>query len=81
MEREKIEIPCPSCGRQIKTTLYEMYSRREAKCSYCGTKYIFNPSEANKLRSSINALEKAKSTFNDAFEKMIETADRLLKKK
>lgn len=79
IEREKKELPCPKCKRPIITTLYDMCSRKEAKCYSCGSMYKFDSSAASNLRSSISNLEKAQERFTEAFQKLISTADMVIK--
>lgn len=78
LEREKKELPCPKCKRPIKTTLYDMFNKKEAKCS-CGSMYKFDSSAASNLRSAISNLEKAEEKFTEAMQKIMSTADIVIK--
>lgn len=80
LEKEKRELPCPSCKRAIKTTFGEIISRREAKCTSCGSKYLFDSSTISAFRTSISNLVNAQEKFAESYEKVIEKADILLKK-
>ena len=79
LEREPRELTCPKCKRDIKTTMYDMYSRKEVKCSSCGSMYKFDSSAASNLRSAISNLENAQKKFAEAYQKLMSTADILLK--
>ena len=59
LEKTTIEFPCPKgCSIKIKITYYEICSRREAKCSRCGSKYKFGSSETSNLRSAMNYVDR-----------------------
>jgi|TARA_B110000238_G_scaffold193188_1_gene229342 hypothetical protein len=59
LEKTKIELPCPKgCSSKIQITYYDICSRKEAKCSRCGSKYKFGSSEASNLRSAMNYVDR-----------------------
>ena len=78
IEKEKKELPCPKCKRPIKTTLYEICSRKEVKCASCGSMYKFDSSAASNMKSSIANMENAQKKFSDAFHKLLTTASVLI---
>ena len=75
LERETTEIPCPKCSRAIKISYRDMFSRREAKCSRCGSKYKFNSSDASNLRSKIKDFERSQDKFGEAVQRILKGAD------
>ena len=79
LERQKTEIPCPKCSRDIEISYRDMYSRREAKCRRCGSKYKFNSSDASNLRSKIRDFERAQDKFGEAIQRILKGADIELK--
>ena len=79
LEKEKKELPCPKCKKPIKTTLYDLCNKKEAKCTSCGSMLKFNSSAASNLHSAISNLETAQKKFGEAFQKLMSTADVLLK--
>jgi len=79
LERQKTEIPCPKCGRDIKISYHDMFSRRKAKCSRCGSMYEFNSSDASNLRSKIRDFERAQDKFGEAIQRILKGADIVLK--
>ncbi len=79
LERQKTEIPCPKCSRDIEISYRDMYSRREAKCRRCGSKYKFNSSDASNLRSKISDFERAQDKFGEAIQRILKGADIELK--
>ena len=79
IENAPRELACPKCKRAIKTNLYEMYNRKEVKCSSCGSMYKFDSSAASNLRSAVSNMENAQKKFAEAYQKLMSTADILLK--
>lgn len=86
LENEKTHLPCPKCKKEIQVTYHDIYAKKEAKCSSCGTTYKFKPSDANNLHyaisnveSAISNLEKAQGKLSDAMQKTLKGADILLK--
>lgn len=79
LEREKTEIPCPKCGRDIEVSYRDMYSRKEAKCSRCKSMYKFNSSDASNLNSCIKNFERAQEKFGEAIQRILKGADIILK--
>lgn len=75
LEKEKKELPCPKCKKPIKTTLYDICTRRVAKCISCGSMYKFDGGAAANMRTAITNFENAQKRFEDAYEKLMETAD------
>ena len=68
LEKQKIELPCPkgcSSYSKIQITYYEICSRKEAKCSRCGSKYKFGSSEASNLRSAMNYVDRITSDIEN----------------
>jgi uncharacterized Zn finger protein len=78
IEKEKKELPCPKCKRPIKTTLHDISSKKEVKCTSCGSMYKFDSSAASNLKSSIANMENAQKKFADAFHKLLTTATVLI---
>lgn len=78
IEKEKKELPCPKCKRPIKTTLYDICSRKEVKCTSCSSMYKFDSSAASNMKSSIANMENAQKKFSDAFHKLLTTASVLI---
>ena len=90
LQREKTEIPCPGDGRAIRTT-YGDLARRSSLKSNKGHEYKFKSSDQNKLRRSMDKLqrlqkefernmERAQKDFGEALNDVIGNADILLKK-
>ena len=90
LQREKTEIPCPGGGRAIRTT-YGDLARRSSLKSNKGHEYKFKSSDQNKLRRSMDKLqrlqkefernmERAQKDFGEALNDVIGNADILLKK-
>jgi len=75
LEKEIKELPCPKCKKAIKISMYDMYTKKEAKCSSCKSMYKFDSSAASNLRSALTSMENAEKKFSDAFQKLISTAD------
>jgi hypothetical protein len=94
LEKRKIELPCPKgCSSKIQISYYDICSRREAKCSRCGSKYKFGSSEASNLRSAMNyvdritdeierkskELERKIQDFQKANERLLKSPDLVIK--
>jgi len=86
LEKERTQLPCPKCKKKIEVTYFDIYAKKEAKCSSCGTTYKFKPSDAYNLQSAISNLEKAQENLekagdklSDAIQKTLKGADILLK--
>ena len=59
IEKQRISLPCPKgCSRAIEISYYDICSRREAKCSRCGSKYKFGSSESSNLKSAIRDVQR-----------------------
>jgi len=80
LEREKTEIPCPSCGRDIELTYRDLGSKREAKCRRCGSGYEFNSSDQSRFKYAMRDFEKSQEKFGKTMQKVISGADVLLKR-
>ena len=79
LEREKTEIPCPSCGRSIELTYGDLAGiKREAKCRRCKSSYKFNSSGQSRFRSAIRDFERSQEKFGDMMQKVISNADILI---
>ena len=79
LEREKTEIPCPSCGRSIELTYRDLAgSKREAQCRRCKSSYKFNSSDQSRFRSAIRDYERSQEKFGDMMQKVISNADILI---
>jgi uncharacterized Zn finger protein len=78
-DRQPFELECPSCSREIKTSYYEICSRREAKCRHCGSMYKFDPRDVTYLRMAVQGLEQAQKKVEKALEKAIESAETISK--
>tara|TARA_B100001013_G_C24449173_1_gene378862 strand:+ start:88 stop:342 length:255 start_codon:yes stop_codon:yes gene_type:complete len=79
LEREKTEIPCPSCGRSIELTYRDLAgSKREAQCRRCKSSYKFNSSDQSRFRSAIRDFERSQEKFGDMMQKVISNADILI---
>lgn len=90
LQREKTEIPCPGGGRAIRTT-YGDLARRSSLKSDKGHEYKFKSSDQNKLRRSMDKLERlqkefernmerAQNDFGDALNDVIGNADITLRR-
>ena len=90
LQREKTELPCPGGGRAIRTT-YGDLARRSSLKSNKGHEYKFKSSDQNKLRRSMDKLERlqkefernmerAQNDFGDALDDVIGNADIILRK-
>lgn len=79
LAKERINIPCPKCRKDIIVTYYELYTKREAKCNRCGSFYKYNSIDAHRLYSAINEFEKAEKKFDDAVEKLFKSSDITIK--
>ena len=80
LEREKTEIPCPSCSRDIELTYRDLGSKREAKCRRCGSAYEFNSSDQSRFKSAMRDFERSQEKFGDTMQKVISNADILIKR-
>ena len=81
LEREKTEIPCPSCGRKIELTYRDLAgSKREAQCRRCKSSYKFNSSDQSRFRSAIRDFERSQEKFGDTMQKVIANADVVVKR-
>ena len=81
LEREKTEIPCPSCGRSIELTYRDLAgSKREAKCRRCKSSYKFNSSDQSRFRSAMRDFERSQKKFGETMQKVIASADVLVKR-
>ena len=79
LEREKTEIPCPSCGRSIELTYRDLAgSKREAQCRRCKSSYKFNSSDQSRFRSAIRDFQRSQEKFGDMMQKVISNADILI---
>ena len=79
LEREKTEIPCPSCGRSIELTYRDLAgSKREAQCRRCKSSYKFNSSDQSRFRSAMRDFERSQEKFGDMMQKVISNADILI---
>ena len=79
LEREKTEIPCPSCGRSIELTYRDLAgSKREAQCRRCKSSYKFNSSDQSRFRSAIRDFERSQEKFGNMMQKVISNADILI---
>jgi len=90
LQREKTEIPCPGGGRAIRTT-YGDLARRSSLKSNKGHEYKFKSNDQNKLRRSMDKLERlqkeyernmkrAQNDFSDALKDVIGNADITIKR-
>tara|TARA_B100001105_G_scaffold226705_1_gene196881 strand:+ start:39 stop:290 length:252 start_codon:yes stop_codon:yes gene_type:complete len=80
LEREKTEIPCPSCSRDIELTYRDLASKGEAKCRRCGSAYDFNSSDQSRFKSAMRDFERAQEKFGKTMQKVISSADIILKR-
>ena len=81
LEREKTEIPCPSCSKSIQLTYRDLAgSKREAQCRRCKSSYKFNSSDQSRFRSAIRDFERSQEKFGDTMQKVIANADVLIKR-
>lgn len=80
IEKQTVELTCPSCQKEIEPTYYDICSRREAKCRRCGSMLKFNSSAASSLKSALNDLVRAQEKVGKCLEKAVETADTLSKR-
>ena len=81
LEREKTEIPCPSCGRSIELTYRDLAgSKREVQCRRCKSSYKFNSSDQSRFRSAIRDFERSQEKFGDTMQKVIANADVIVKR-
>tara|TARA_B100000131_G_C17597770_1_gene402088 strand:+ start:43 stop:336 length:294 start_codon:yes stop_codon:yes gene_type:complete len=55
--REKHEIPCPGCRRDIVFTYDDLKSDRELDCRRCDSSYELDRSEQSQFRSAMQKLE------------------------
>ena len=62
LKNEKIEIPCPGGGREIKTT-YGDLSRKSSLKSSKGHEYKFKSSDQSKLKRAMDKIEKLQKNF------------------
>ena len=83
IEKQKLSLPClKGCSRDIEVTYYDICSRREAKCSRCGSKYKFGSSEASSLKSAMNGVQKKTDELtkrSEQVEKLSKEMDKLSK--
>ena len=81
LEREKTEIPCPSCNRDIELTYRDLSgSKREVKCRRCKSSYKFNSSDQSKFRSAIRDFERSQKKFGEMLQRVIKNADILIER-
>ena len=81
LEREKREIPCPSCGRDIEVVYRDLAgSKREAKCRRCGSSYQFNSSDQSRFRLAMRDFERSQNKFGKPMQNVIANADVLVKR-
>ena len=81
LEREKTEIPCPSCGRSIELTYRDLAgSKKEVQCRRCKSSYKFNSSNQSRFRSAIRDFERSQEKFGDTKQKVIANADVVVKR-
>ena len=81
LEREKTEIPCPSCGKSIELIYKDLAgSKREAQCRRCKSSYKFNSSDQSRFKSAIRDFERSQEKFGDTMQKVIANADVLIKR-
>ena len=80
-EKAPRELPCPNprCRREIKTSFYEILSRREVRCS-CGSSYKFTDSSSlSQMRRALQNHERAQEEFRETYQELISGADKLIK--
>ena len=81
LEREKREIPCPSCGKDIEVVYRDLAgSKRETKCKKCGSSYQFNSSDQSRFRSAMRDFERSQNKFGKTMQNVIANADVLVKR-
>tara|TARA_Y100000996_G_scaffold408499_1_gene387655 strand:- start:2430 stop:2768 length:339 start_codon:yes stop_codon:yes gene_type:complete len=64
IEKEKVEIPCPGGGREIRTT-YGDLARRSSLRSSKGHEYKFKSSDQSKFKRSMQNMTKIKKNYED----------------
>lgn len=64
LEREKVELPCPGGGREIRTT-YGDLARRSSLRSSKGHEYKFKSSDQSKFKRAMQNMSKVKNDYED----------------
>ena len=64
IEREKVEIPCPGGGREIRTT-YGDLARRSSLRSSKGHEYKFKSSDQSKFKRAMQNMTKVTKDYQD----------------
>ena len=64
IEREKVEIPCPGGGREIRTT-YGDLARRSSLRSSKGHEYKFKYSDQSKFKRAMQNMTKVKEDYEN----------------
>ena len=73
MDREHVEIPCPSCGREIEAEYRQFWSgMREIQCRRCHAKVKFDATLASHASREASNLDRATKEFDKAFQRMIQ---------
>tara|TARA_B100001245_G_C22829343_1_gene398935 strand:+ start:779 stop:1072 length:294 start_codon:yes stop_codon:yes gene_type:complete len=86
LSRERREMPCPGCRRDIVFTYDDLKSDREIKCRRCNSSYEIDRSEQSqfrsamqKLESEMRDLERAQQELERAQERFSKEMDDLMK--
>ena len=64
LEKEKVELPCPGGGREIRTT-YGDLARRSSLRSSKGHEYKFKSSDQSKFKRAMQNMSKVKDDYED----------------
>jgi uncharacterized Zn finger protein len=81
LDHDILEISCPGCGKKIECTYYDLYSRKLAKCHYCGSFYKISLNAASRFRSAMINLEQSQKKFMEARNHLFNDAEILIKKR
>ena len=78
LEREKVELPCPGGGREIRTT-YGDLARKSSLRSSKGHEYKFKSSDQSKFKRAMQNMSKVKENYEDDVNDLQKDMERLQK--
>ena len=78
LEKEKVELPCPGGGREIRTT-YGDLARRSSLRSSKGHEYKFKSSDQSKFKRAMQNMSKVKDDYEDDVKDLQKEMERLQK--
>ena len=81
IEKQRIELECPGCKREIEISYYNLINRREARCMRCSSSLKIQSMNASRLSQALRYFERAQSDVQKELEEAIEKAELNIKRR